>query len=146
MLVHGHFDKVFSCDCKITEPLVSGSRLTVPVKDIGVIDGHPLFEKRPHRSIRYFRFSNLIFDGVTSSVRRISESIGDPSERRFRHFNRHDGPFPPMTGSTENFSFEGAMELPAGGIDWTIIAVSFSLEILDERPPEWLKAFWWEAQ
>jgi hypothetical protein len=144
MLVHGHFDKIFSCDCTISEPLISGSKMTLPVKDIGVIDGHPLFEKLPHSAIRYFRLANLIFDGVASSVRQVSEAVCEPGERAFRHFSRHDGPFPVVTASTQPFSFEGAVELPGGSVDWTVIAVSFSLEVLDNRPPEWQQEFWWK--
>lgn len=136
MTVSGFFDKIFSTDCRVSDPKIADARLIVCVRNIGVIAGHPLYEQIGHSHVRYFRRGHLIFDGVEASLRELTEFVGDPRNRKFSkpHVVK-DGPFPRPTEPTQVFRFEGAPELPYSWVDWTVIAASFTLEILDASCP-----------
>ena len=138
MIVSGYFENIFSSDCHLSDPKITDARLVVCVRDIGVIAGHPLYEKIGHSAIRFFRNGHLIFDGVEASLRELTEFIGNPKDRVFSEPRLiKDGPFPKRSQPTMVFRFEGAPNLPYSWVDWTVIAASFSLEILDSREPSW---------
>jgi hypothetical protein len=137
MIVSGHFNKIFSTDCDLSDPKITGGRLIVFVQGIGVIPGHPFFEKIGPSQIRYFRSGHLIFDGVEDSLRELTDFVGDPRDRKVtKPYVVKDGPFPKPAQATQVFRFEGRPK-PHAWVDWTVMAVSFTLEILDARQPPW---------
>jgi hypothetical protein len=136
--VHGYFEKIFFPDCNVSGPKIIDKRLVVCVQGIGVIRSHPLYEPLGGRGVRYFRSGHLIFDDVQESLRELTEFIGDPKDRKFgKPYLVKDGPFPKPAQPTQIFRFEGTPALPYCWVDWTVVAVSFSLEILDSRRPSW---------
>src|SRR5215831_2185766 len=138
MTISGYFEKIFSSDCRLSDPKIIERRLVICIRGIGVIEGHPLFEKLGHGAIRYFRTGHFIFDDVQSSIRKLTDFIGDPADRKFSNpYILNDGPFPKSSMTTQVFRFEGMPEPPHAWVDWTVIAASFTLEILDARRPIW---------
>lgn len=138
MLVSGYFDKLFFSDCSVSDPKIAGGKMIVCVRNIGVIEGHPLFERTGSGHIRYFRSSHLVFDDVESSLRELTDFVGDPRDRKFsKPYHVNDGPFPKPAGATRVFRFEGSPQPPHSWVDWTVTAASFTLEVLDIREPSW---------
>ena|SRR2546423_10324517 len=132
MLVKGYFGKIFTEDCDLSNPKIDASKLVICVRNIGVISGHPLHDKRTSKAIKYFNSGHLIFEGVEASMREIAEYEISPKVNKFKPKRSiQDGPFPEVTGPTEVFRFMGVLDSPRAWTDWTVVAISFSLEIPD---------------
>jgi hypothetical protein len=132
MTVFGYFDKIFSEDCNLSNSKVEGCTIVICVRNIGVIFGHPFYEKVSSGAVKYFPSSHLIFEGVESSLREIFEYEISPKVNKFKPRRIiQDGPFPRVEGPKESFRFMGVLDSPRAWTDWTVVAVSFRLEILD---------------
>jgi hypothetical protein len=132
MIIPGYFGKVFSEDCDLSNPKIEGSTLVICVRNIGVISGHPLYEKSESSGVKYFGNGHLIFEGVEASMREISEYEINSKVDKFKPKRIiQDGPFPKVEGAKEAFRFMGVLDIPRAWTDWTVIAVSFALDIPD---------------
>lgn len=141
MIVSGYFEKLFSTDCQVSDPITGQSRLVVSVSGLGVIAGHPLYEKVGHGAIRYFRAANLIFDGVEESTRELTDVSGTAPDVKFsKPYIVKDGPFARSLRAACVFQFEGVHATSGAWVDWIVRANSFALEVLDGREPTWARA------
>lgn len=132
MTVPGYFDKIFSEDCHLSNPKIEDCKIAICVRNIGVIFGHPSYEKVPSGGVHYFQSDYLIFEGVEASVREIYEYEINPKVNKFKPMRIiQDGPFRRVEGPKETFRFVGVLDSPCAWTDWTVVAVSFKLEILD---------------
>jgi len=132
MIIKGYFDHIFTEDCDLSNPKIDASTLVICVRNIGVIVGHPLHDNGKSRGVQYFNSGHLIFEGVVASTREISEYEINPTVNKFKPKRLiQDGPFPALTGSTEAFRFMGILDSPRAWTDWSVVAISFSLEIAD---------------
>ena len=127
--VQGYFDKLYFSESVLGEVHLAGQRLSVPVRSLFLLAGHPL------ETTGYGPYEGeLVFDGVASSRRTITEYVGDAREPT--GFN------PPrdvvdeiLSGDTQTeglqeFGFEGYQESPSAWIDnWVIQAKLFVLKV-----------------
>jgi hypothetical protein len=127
--VRGGFDKLFFTESIFGQAHFDGSQLRIPAQGLLLLGGHPL-EANGYGPYE----GELIFDGVASSRRTITEYIGDP--------RKPTGFKPPLdvvdeipTSDTQaeelqEFGFEGRQESPYAWIDnWVVRAKSFVLKI-----------------
>jgi hypothetical protein len=104
MIVPGYFDKIFSCDCDLSNPKIADNKLIVCVGNIGVISGHLLYQRSAGGGPRMFRSGHLIFEDVEASVREIYEYKVNPTANQFKPKRIvEDGPFPRPKQATETF-------------------------------------------
>jgi hypothetical protein len=125
----GNFDKLYFTESVLGKARLDGSQLQIPVKGLFLLADHP-FEAKGYGPYE----GELIFDGVASSRRTITEYVGDAREPMA--FN------PPrdvvdeilssdmQTEALQEFGFEGYQESPSAWIDnWIVRAKSFILRI-----------------
>ena len=131
MIVSGFFEKIFTEDCNFGDPKIDGSRVVICVRNAGVISGHPLYNQAVSDAIQYFPNSHFIFEGVAASIRDVSEYEVNQRVNRFKPTRViDDGPFPTVSTPKKPFRFVGILDSPKAWTDWTILAASFSLEVV----------------
>jgi hypothetical protein len=125
----GDFDKLYFTESVLGKACLDGSRLQIPVKGLFLLAGHP-FEAKGYGPYE----GELIFDGVASSRRIITEYVGDAREpTAFSPSRNVVDEIPDSDIQTEvlqEFGFEGYQESPSAWIDnWIVRAKSFVLRI-----------------
>lgn len=117
----GYFEQLHFTESSLGAPVFSAGSMNIPVTGLLTLKGHPLSDGtfRPLAG-------NLIFIGVTKSVRKLIEYIGDPrhpqgfkDERVVTDIDMHT-----QSGGTR-FMLEGILQEPAAWVDWEVIAAEF---------------------
>ena len=103
--------------------------ITICVRDLGLMEGHPL---RPESSASLIKVPrcHFIFERVSGSCRTLTPYVGDPKQGKFGETVREiDGPFPHRAFARE-YAFEGRFDQPLAWVDWVVKAEAFLLEVL----------------
>ena len=132
ILIREHFDLLFTTDCRYSRPIISGDSLRICVRDLGLMEGHPL---RTTRGPNLVNLPNchFVFEQVRSSVRNLTPYIGNPISGKFGpSYTEADGPFSNNADSRE-YGFEGRLDDPPAFVDWTVNARCFMLEVPGAR-------------
>jgi hypothetical protein len=127
--IQGNFDKLHFTESTFGKVCFDGLRLRIPVKGIFLLRGHPL------EVMGYGPYEGeLIFDGVASSCKTITEYIGDTQNPT--GFKPPREMVDEIIGSDlqsdefQEFVFEGYQESPSAWIDdWIVRAKSFVLRV-----------------
>jgi hypothetical protein len=128
MRIPESFDALFFTESMLGKPLLTGNILTVPVAGVLPLDGYPLAPQRQSIS------GKLIFKGVVSSSRTMTEYIGDPADPEgFKEpYEVADIDYPKGDVGLQMYAFEGVSKDPMAWIDnWMVCAESFEFEIDD---------------
>lgn len=125
----GHFDKLYFSESVLGERRLDGLRLSVSVGGLFLLAGHP-FETTGFGPYE----GELVFDGVASSRRTITEYVGDAREpTAFKPSRDVVDEIPggdTQTEGLQEFAFEGYQESPSAWIDnWVVRAKSFVLKV-----------------
>ena len=127
--IEGAFEQLFLSDATLGVPSLEGERMAIPARNVGLMRGHPL--NATSELAFLIQPCRLVFAGVASSRRVISEYTGEPTMPHFKDSKTVivDGPFPTGPGQRTLFELEGVSEEPRGWISlWQIMAGSFHLE------------------
>lgn len=125
--VQEHFNLLFTTDCQYSQPVISGDSVRICVRELGLMEGHPLRSSQG-RNLEYLRRCHFIFLGVVSSRRSVTPYIGDPKMGVFGTEHAEvDGPFS-KKANTHEYSFEGRFQHPPAWVDWVVTAETFVLE------------------
>lgn len=126
----GNFECLYFTESDLEAPKIEGKTVTIPVKKVFPLRGHPLLDgKTAVMGIN----GVLVFRGVYSSKRVLTEYIGDP-----KHPDGYKAPYEieDMGTSTSSdtqafntYSFEGVLEAPLAWVDWTIKSQSFEFRV-----------------
>ena len=126
--IHENFEKIHFTESLLGCPEIDGRTIKIRVKGLLMMRGHPLStpEFRPIEG-------TLVFREVASSVRSITEYLGDPKnpDGFKEEYSVQDFDPAPTDGCT-SYSFEGVLEKPRAWVDWDIRAKSFDL-IINEK-------------
>ena len=129
--IYDHFEGLFIEDAIFGRPTVEGDRLLVPAQGLVVQWNHPL-RAQTQKPVN----GTMIFEGVVSSTRTVTDYIGDPLQPTgFRTPRQEsDGPFAPPAapvpaGEIKKFKLEGAFASPPAEVDWLIKAKRFMLQV-----------------
>lgn len=110
-------------DCSIGKPEIHDNMIRVPARDFRVYKEFPGFQ---HQTI--FKNGFLIFGGVQSSKRMITE-YSNPEGTEFKpSYVIEDGPFPPTSGKKYLFELGIFSYDPYGQVDWDMIAETVEVE------------------
>jgi hypothetical protein len=124
-----NFDRLHFTESRLGNPLVEGRTLCIPVHGVLPMMGHPLMDGGPQ-----LLSGRLLFRGVATSRRGVTEYIGDPKNPDgFKdEYSVEDlPPNPSESGDCRMYIFEGLFEDPVAWVDWDVLAESFEL-IIDE--------------
>ena len=128
--VPGHFEFLFTTDCRYSRPKITGDVLRICVKELGLMKGHPA-RAAVGENLVYVPRCHFIFEQVALSSRRLTPYVGNPRLGKFGlPYEEHDGPFIQKPDARQ-YAFEGRLEDPLAWVDWVVRARSFSLEISD---------------
>ncbi|MDR8386102.1 hypothetical protein FHJ31_14420 [Pseudomonas sp. Fig-3] len=124
-----NFDKLHFTESRLGNPVVEGRTLCIPVDGLLPMMGHPLMDGGPR-----LLSGRLIFRGVVTSRRDLTEYIGDPkSPDGFKdEYSVED--LPPQSndsGVCRMYLFEGLFDEPVAWVDWDVLAESFEF-VVDE--------------
>lgn len=120
------FDALFFTESSLGKPLLVGDILTVPVSGVLPLGGYPITHQSGSISGR------MIFRGVASSSRVVTEYIGDPTKPDgFKNpYEISDIDGDETNAGLREYAFEGVSEDPMAWIDnWLVRAKSFEFEI-----------------
>jgi hypothetical protein len=123
-----NFDALFFTESTFGEPVLERDTLTVPVTGVLPLGDYPLAGAGPLAG-------KLIFRGVASSSRTVTEYIGDPTKP-----DGFEAPYDITDIERDGdilqlreYAFEGVSERPSAWIDnWVVRAFSFDFEILED--------------
>lgn len=126
-IIPDNFDKLFFTESVLGAPAINGNALSIPVTGLFPLKGYPLPEK-----IGIPLAGLLVFHGVTSSRRKLTEYIGNPQKP-----DGFKGEYEvidissnvDLSGKYQTFLFEGLMESPVAWVDWDVIAESFEFHL-----------------
>lgn len=129
--VPNYFDEVFTLDGEIVPWRIEGEFLVVPIRNLGICEGHPLH--RGTAEIEYHAAGELLFLRPRTFRITIHELIEQPaSGNRFNDpYTIEKNPFGEQEGSYVEYFFEGALTEPAGFGQLWIQAKEFKLRIMD---------------
>lgn len=123
-----NFERLHFTETNLSAPKVEGRTVTIPVKKLLPLAGHPLVEMSTAMVSGV-----LVFRGVFSSKRVLTEYIGDPRNpdgfKEDYEIEDMDTSTPSDTQTLNTYSFEGLLEVPLAWVDWDIKAQSFELQI-----------------
>lgn len=117
----GHFEQLHFTESNLGAPVFGAGSMKVPVTGLLTLKGHPLNDGtfRPLAG-------NLVFIGVTKSIRKLTEYIGDPKhpqgfkdERVVADLDVHAQP------EGTRFMLEGILQEPVAWVDWEVVAAGF---------------------
>jgi hypothetical protein len=130
MVVREHFNLLFTTECHLSRPTISGKTLTIIVDRLGLMEGHPL---RPNdmESLFFLKSCRFVFKDVESSTRLLTPYVGDSRLGKFGpNVSEVDGPFG-ISATAHEYGFEGLYDNKSAWVDWTVRAGSFTLETCD---------------
>lgn len=122
--ISGHFEDLHFTESHLGPPRVEGGVLKVPVSGLLTLRGHPLCDGTLNPISGY-----LVFNGVSRSVRKITEYIGDPrNPLGFKEEYEMEDVLPigQDAGGTI-YLFEGIMREPVAWVEWEVRAKGFEL-------------------
>lgn len=120
---HPDWDYVDVTDSRFGPPMIDGSTVRVPVRELVVGAGFPGYEYAQLHSQ-----CTLVFTGVVKSVRHIGE-YADRSQRTFKpSYTVDDGPFPESRARVFRFHVGDWSYKPRASISWEIIAERVHIE------------------
>ena len=115
-----HLDFTYS---SFGKPKIAETEIKLPVREFSVSKGFPGHE----RGVIYSQ-GTLVFEGVFSSVRTISE-YETPEGKSFKAtYTITDGPFAEVHDETYLFYVGGFSYDPHGWVEWDILAVNVRIE------------------
>ncbi|MGA3892033.1 hypothetical protein ACI2S3_25575 [Ralstonia nicotianae] len=122
--VVGHFDDLHFTESHFGPPSVEEGVLEIPVSGLLTLRGHPLCDGTLNPIRGY-----LVFNGVSKSVRKITEYIGDPrSPRGFKEeYLVEDICTIGQEAGGTTYLFEGIMREPVAWVEWEVSAKNFEL-------------------
>lgn len=104
-------------------PKIEGSTVRVPVRHIEVIQGFPSYERS-----QLYSYCVLVFEGVISSVRKVSEYTHNLQHPFKPSYMIDDGPFPAAQDQLFRFILGGYSYDSDGDMRWQIVAESVHIE------------------
>lgn len=124
-----NFENIFFTESKFGELDLVGNVLRIPVSGLFVLMKHPLILSGdgPYEGW-------LVFEGVSSSSRTVTEYIGGPmAPGGFAEpYHKEEGPFPAALETQNEYAFEGRQLKPFAWIDnWVVKAKSFRFVLKD---------------
>jgi len=119
--VIGHFEELHFTESNLGAPVLEAGKLRIPVTGLLPLKGHPLDDGRFHPLA-----GALVFVGVTKSVRKLTEYIGDPKQPQgFKDERVVVDVDSPASGGTQ-FLLEGILREPvAAWVEWEVVAAAF---------------------
>lgn len=123
-----NFENLHFTETTLSPPKTEGQELVVSVENLLLLSNHP-FRKEGASLINGF----LIFKGVLSAKRILTEYIGDPKNPDgFKESYEIDDVssqifFDEVIYNT--YTFEGLLRTPSAWVDWSVKAKSFELHI-----------------
>ncbi len=123
------FNKLFFTESILGDPVLVDDALTVRASGVFPLGGYPVTSREGSLS------GNMIFKGVVSSSRTVTEYIGDPrNPEGFKEPYKVIDIIRNSEGLTiHEYAFEGGSENPEAWIDnWVVLAESFEFQ-LDEK-------------
>ena len=124
--VSENFDTLFFTESFFGQPIIEGTSISVPIRDVLPVPQHPLAHNNRALAGRF------VFKGVRRSTRTIFEYIGAPPHPDgFREPYVVEDVDPPHTamGTAREYGFEGRQESPKAFVDWVIWASSFEFVV-----------------
>jgi hypothetical protein len=124
---HDHFDDLHFTETRLGTPEIDGRTLSIPVQGLLPMMGHPSIVEGVQ-----LLGGRLVFRGVATSKRTLTEYIGDPrTPEGFKndYIIEDLPPSPDKAGTCRMFLFEGLLEDPVAWVDWDILAESFELVV-----------------
>lgn len=127
-LIDNYFENLLLSDSiEFSTPVIEGADLKVKARNIAILPGHPL--NGGDKEI-LLEEANLVFKGITKSIRMIYEYEDNPKVDKFRPpYKIVDVLFPTSKDEKCSFGLEGTLISPPAYIDWEIDCDSFTLEI-----------------
>ncbi|MFZ6759286.1 hypothetical protein ACO0K9_18940 [Undibacterium sp. Ji50W] len=126
-IILGNFDKLHFTESMLGAPSIQGHILYVPISNLFFLKGHEFSE-----NVAIPLAGLLVFRGVISSRRKLTEYIGDPKKPDgFKE--EYEVVDVTLNGDAnqkhQKFLFEGLMEIPVAWVDWDVIAESFEFHL-----------------
>lgn len=136
--IKDYFDLLYFTNCSFDTPLIIGSKVIIPTRQLGLLPSHPL---NPKSEIHFLPESYLVFNGVKSSVRQLTKYVEEtPGSHHFKPLQERrtiiDDDFPSVSKTVSLFELEGAFDNPLEWVDWEIESVSFCLML--HLPDDWM--------
>lgn len=127
IIINENFDTLHFTEATLGRPLIVERTITIPVQGLLPMEGHPLMAD----GVKLLSGS-LIFRGVSTSRRVVTEYIGDPKTPvGFKEDYVVDDmlPLDDKNNFFRIYSFEGVLEDPVAWVDWDILAQAFDFVV-----------------
>ncbi|MFD1840614.1 hypothetical protein [Paracidovorax cattleyae] len=119
--VIGYFDELHFAESNLGTPIFEVGSMKIPVTGLLTLRGHPLNDGtfRPLTG-------KLVFIGVTKSVRKLTEYIGDPKQPQGFKDERIVADLDVQAQPEgKRFLLEGILQEPVAWVDWEVVAAGF---------------------
>lgn len=129
-IISNHFNLIYFTNCNLEKPLISESKIVIPVRELGLLPGHPLNSKG---DMIFLEKSYLIFDEVKKSIRELTGYVEYPlGSHHFKPVESTpkiiiDDNFIVVNKPGNIFGLEGVLEDTLEWVDWEIESASFYL-------------------